>query len=163
MKSVGVFCSFSAGSYVVMNHPVEYITTHNIIFGGGDRFFGNSEYCDYRNQDWYFENINPVGKFYKTKRIKIGNDVWLGQNVLITNSSNIGNGVIAGAGAIITKDVPDYAVVGAPARIIRYRYTPEQIKELNKIAWWDWTDEEIRDRFEDFYLPIEDILKEYKK
>jgi len=39
----------------------------------------------------------------------------------------------------------------------------KQIKELNKIAWWDWTDEEIRDRFEDFYLPIEDILKEYKK
>lgn len=108
--------------------------------------------------------VNPRGNLYKTKKIKIGNDVWLGQNVLITNGSNIGNGVIAGAGAIITKDVPDYAVVvGVPARIIRYRYTPEQIKELNKIAWWDWTDEEIRDRFEDFYLPIEDFLKKYKK
>lgn len=52
--------------------------------------------------------------------------MWLGQNVLITNGSNIGNGVIAGAGTIITKDVPEYAVVvGVPARIIRYRYTPE--------------------------------------
>ena len=117
-----------------------------------------------KTKDGIWGGVNTRGNLYKTKKIKIGNDVWLGQNVLITNGSNIGNGVIAGAGAIITKDVPDYAVVvGVPARIIRYRYTPEQIKELNKIAWWDWTDEEIRDRFEDFYLPIEDFLKKYKK
>ena len=50
----------------------------------------------------------------------------------------------AGAGAVITKDVPDYAVVaGVPARIIRYRFTPEQIELLNQIAWWDWPDEKI--------------------
>lgn len=72
-------------------------------------------------------------------RSRIGNDVWLGRNVIVTNYANIGNGVIAGAGTIITKDVPDYAfVVGAPARIIRYRYSPEEIAALNKIAWWDW-------------------------
>ena len=56
--------------------------------------------------------MNPKGKRTKFKRITIGNDVWLGRNVIITNSANIGNGVIAGAGAVITKDIPDYAVVG---------------------------------------------------
>lgn len=163
VESVGAFCSFASGTAVLMNHPIEYITTHNIIYGGGYRFFGEFNDSDYNKKKWYFGNINPHGNFYKTKRVKIGNDVWLGQNVLITNGSNIGNGVIAGAGAIITKDVPDYAiVVGVPAKIIRYRYSPEQIEELNKIAWWDWTDEEIRERYEDLYLPIDDFLKKYK-
>lgn len=165
VESVGAFCSFADGTNVVDNHPIDYITTHHMIYIGGEGdFLHGKKYNEYKDQGWYLGGVNPRGNLYKTKKIKIGNDVWLGQNVLITNGSNIGNGVIAGAGAIITKDVPDYAVVvGVPARIIRYRYTPEQIKELNKIAWWDWTDEEIRDRFEDFYLPIEDFLKKYKK
>lgn len=82
--------------------------------------------------------------------------------MIVTNGSSIGNGVIAGAGAVITKDIPDYAVVaGVPARVIRYRYNPEQIKALNKIAWWDWSDDEIRERFDDFYLPIDDFIKKY--
>ena len=96
------------------------------------------------------------------KKILIGNDVWLGRNVLITNGSNIGNGVIAGAGAVITKDVPDYAVVvGVPARIIRYRYEPDEIAALNRIAWWDWPDEKIRKNYNDFYLDIKEFIKKY--
>lgn len=72
-------------------------------------------------------------------------------NIIITNASNIGNGVIAGAGTVITKDVPDYAVVGGvPARIIKYRYNPEQIRKLNEIAWWDWLDEKIIACYDDF-------------
>ncbi len=83
--------------------------------------------------------------------------------MIITNGANIGNGVIAGAGAIITKDVPDYAVVlGVPARIVRYRYTKEQIEKLNKIAWWDWPDEVIRKRYDDFYIGIDDFIKKYE-
>lgn len=102
------------------------------------------------------------GENYKLKKITIGNDVWLGQNVLITNGSNIGNGVIAGAGAIITKDVPDYAVVmGVPARIVRYRYKQEEIDALNRIAWWDWSDERIIENYDDFYLDIREFIRKY--
>lgn len=80
----------------------------------------------------------------------------------ITNYSDIGNGVIAGAGAVITKPVPDFAiVVGVPARIVRYRYTEEQIRALNKIQWWNWSDEQIRERFEDMYLPVDDFIEKY--
>lgn len=90
--------------------------------------------------------------------------MWLGRNVIITNGANIGNGVIAGAGAVITKDIPDYAVVvGVPARIIYYRYNETQIEALNRIKWWDWTDEEIRERFEDFYIHIDEFIKKYDK
>ena len=111
---------------------------------------------------FYLPDFNPKRKNYKFEKINIGNDVWLGRNVIITNSSNIGNGVIAGAGAVITKDVPDYAVVvGVPARIIRYRYTREQIEALNKIAWWNWPDEKIRECYDDFYLSVGEFIDKH--
>lgn len=111
------------------------------------------------------ENIEPKSDMIKKqRRMTIGNDVWLGRNVIITNSSNIGNGVIAAAGAVITKDVPDYAVVaGVPARIIKYRYTPNQIEALNKIEWWNWTDDEIRERYSDLYLPVDEFIRKYSR
>lgn len=165
IKSIGAFCSFAYGVDVVPNHQMEFISTHRSLSGGNGIEGLDFDYIFYSNQSWYFDSIQPQKELIKrNKRITIGNDVWLGRNVIITNGANIGNGVIAGASAVITKDVPDYAVVGGvPARIIRYRYTPEQIKALNEIAWWDWTDDEIRERFDDFYIPIEDFIKKYLK
>lgn len=69
----------------------------------------------------------------------IGNDVWIGHGALILPGVTIGNGAIIGAGAVVARDVPDYAIVaGNPARVIRYRFDPEVIERLNRIAWWDW-------------------------
>lgn len=160
VESVGAFCSFAPGTDVVENHAIEYISTHPFLYYGGvnDNVTGRT-WEDVEGEPGYFEGVCPKGNFYKTRKIKIGNDVWLGENVLITNGSNIGNGVIAGAGAIITKDVPDYAVVmGVPAHIVRYRYTKAEIDALNRIAWWNWTDEKIRENYEDFYLDIKDFI-----
>ena len=144
IKSIGSFCSFAGGVDCVSNHESRYLTTHPIIFAGK-----NHEDVEYsfevdEGQDHYMSGIEPKGELInKQRRATIGNDVWLGRNVIVTNGSNIGNGVIAAAGAVITKDVPDYAVVaGVPAKIIRFRYSPEQIDALNRIAWWDWTDDE---------------------
>ena len=79
--------------------------------------------------------VHPHGVVDKMKRSIIGNDVWLGRNVIVCNGANIGDGVIAAAGAVITKDVPAYAIVGGvPAKVIRYRYTKNQIEALEKIA-----------------------------
>lgn len=164
VESVGSFCSFAVGSDVVVNHATDLISTHPFLYCGENM---NLHYEDYSDSDgFYVPGVNPRGLEHKTlgnrRRIRIGNDVWLGRNGLVTNGSNIGNGVIAGAGAIITKDVPDYAiVVGAPARVIRYRYTPDQIAALNNIRWWDWPDEVIAERYEDFYITIEDFISKY--
>ena len=50
---------------------------------------------------------------------------------------------------------------GVPARIIRYRYTPEQIEALNRIAWWNWSDEKIREYYNDFYLSAEEFIAKH--
>lgn len=164
VESVGAFCSFANGSEVVVNHCTQYISTHPIISHGAEenRQTDRFTYDRYRKFDWYMPGVQPKGEIKKARRVKIGNDVWFGKNVTVTNFSNIGNGVIAGAGAVITKDVPDYAIVmGVPARIVGYRYEPEQIAALNRIQWWNWTDDEIRERYDDFYLPIEEFIRKW--
>ena len=160
IKSIGAFCSFAQGVDYVTNHESRYISIHLFIYGGKN--FEGVE-APYSEHFVYLEGIEPpTDKIYKQKRAVIGNDVWLGRNVIVTNSANIGNGVIAAAGAVITKDVPDYAVVaGVPARIIRYRYNKEQIDALNRIAWWDWDDDLIRERHADFYIPVDEFISKY--
>lgn len=163
VESVGAFCSFAPGVDVVQNHAVDYISTHPFLYQDSrlNKTFAKT-YQGYRGAPWYFENVKPKGFVRKLRKCKIGNDVWFGKNVLIVNGANIGNGVIAGAGAVITKDIPDYAVVcGVPARIIKYRYTEEQIQALNRIAWWEWPDEKIRENYDDFYKNIEEFIKKH--
>lgn len=147
IEKIGSFCSFAPGTSVVWNHPTNLVTTHEFTYADTNcKDLGN-------RQMFNWEEIN--------RKCIIGNDVWLGQNVIITNGAHIGNGVIAGAGSIITKDVPDYAViVGCPAQIIRYRFTPEQIQKLNEIKWWDWPDEKIRETRNDF-LNIDVFLERH--
>lgn len=162
IASIGSFCSFAPGVEVVPNHETNYITTHPMIYAGMVYDGFNISYDTFKDKPWYFPGVNPKEMSERRKRLTIGNDVWLGQNVIITNYANIGNGVIAGAGAIITKDVPDYAVVaGVPARIIKYRYSESQIIALNQIAWWDWSDIQIRERYNDLYLPIDRFIEKY--
>lgn len=77
--------------------------------------------------------------------ITIGNDVWIASNVKIKQGVTIGDGAILATECFVTKDVPPYAVVGGnPAKIIKYRFTEEQINELLQIRWWNWNDEEVK-------------------
>lgn len=81
----------------------------------------------------------------------IDNDVWIAANVIVPGGIRIGTGAIVATGAVIVKDVPPYAVVGGnPAKIIRYRFSEEQIQVLLKSEWWNWPIEKIRQRVDDF-------------
>ena len=69
----------------------------------------------------------------------IENDVWIGYNATIMPGVHIGNGAIIGTGALVTKDVPDYAIVGGnPAKIIRMRFDELTCEKLLKLKWWNW-------------------------
>lgn len=165
IKSIGAFTSIAEGVAVVPNHPTNYISTHTFLYGtnrdGEKECEEPFTYDMFRDYRWYFPGVEPRGAC-PSKRITIGSDVWLGRNVIITNYANIGDGVIAGAGSIITKDVPDYAiVVGVPARVIKYRFSKEQIVALKKIAWWDWDDEKIISCYNDFFLPVDQFIKKH--
>lgn len=103
---------------------------------------------------------NSIGICWTTKTlinehlpIIIGNDVWIGQNSMIKDGVKIGNGAVVGAGALVTKDVPPYAVVGGvPARIIKYRFPLDVIDKIMDINWWDLTEKDLRyniDAFQD--------------
>jgi acetyltransferase-like isoleucine patch superfamily enzyme len=77
--------------------------------------------------------------------IIIGNDVWIGYGATLIGPITIGNGAIIGAGAVVNRDVPAYAVsVGVPAQTIRYRFDESQIAALQSIAWWNWDIEKVR-------------------
>jgi len=94
--------------------------------------------------------------------IKIGNDVWIGMNATILPGITIGNGVTILAGAVISDDIPDYAIVGGvPSKVIKFKHNPEFIEALNKIRWWDWSEEKIRSNVNDFYLPIDLFIKKH--
>ena len=161
VESIGAFCCFAGGTAVLPNHSKDLISSHPFLYMGKDEVH-SYEYSDYKDRPWYFDGVIPKGKPHKLKKSIIGNDVWLGQNVLITNGSNIGNGVIAAAGAVITKDVPDYAIVmGIPARVVGFRYGKKEIEALNRIQWWNWSDEKIRECYEDFFLPIEEFIEKH--
>lgn len=79
-------------------------------------------------------------------QIIIENDCWIGHGATIMNGVTIHNGAVVGAEAVVTKDVPPYAVVaGNPAKIVKYRFDAETISKLEKICWWNWDDNKIRD------------------
>lgn len=93
--------------------------------------------------------LNGGGKIPKVDKhedyCKIGNDVWIAAGAIVLHKVKIGDGAVVGAGAVVTKDVPPYAIVaGVPAKIIGYRFEKPIIEELLKICWWNWPLEVIR-------------------
>ena len=115
------------------------------------------------NKKWGGFDVKDIDR----KTLTIGNDVWVGYNVIITNKcQNIGNGAVIGAGSVVTKDVPAYSIVaGNPAKIIRYRFDEETISIIEKSEWWNFTPEKLMkfysviDKPKEFCKKIEDMKK----
>lgn len=97
------------------------------------------------------------------ERVFIGNDVWVGSHVLVKGGVHIGNGACVAAGAVVVKDVPPYAIVGGvPAKVIRYRFSPEIIQRLLELKWWNWDEKKLKDNISFFQrdnFSVNDVLK----
>lgn len=84
--------------------------------------------------------------FEEFAQINIGNDVWIGARAIVLDGITIGDGAIVGAGAVVTKNIPAYAVVGGvPAKVIRYRFESDEIDFLKQLRWWDKDIKWLRD------------------
>ncbi len=153
IESIGSFCSFASGVTIAQTHYMG-VTTHQFLFSSW-RYPELDKMMPHQKQKEIFNN------HIASKKTKIGNDVWIGQNAVIMAGVKIGDGAVIGSGAVVTKDIPDYAIaVGVPAKVIKYRFTEEQIKALKKIKWWDWADEQIAERYDDFFH-IDEFVKKY--
>ena len=104
---------------------------------------------------------NPTRSYRPTDRhTTIGHDVWIGYQAIIAGGVHVGDGAVIGCGAVVIRDIPPYSIaVGNPARVIRSRFSAEQVEDLLRISWWNWSPETIRDRLEWFYLPTEEFIK----
>ena len=87
----------------------------------------------------------------ETSHVTTGNDVWIGHNAVVMGGVTLGDGAVVGAGAVVTHDVAPYEIVGGvPARHIGWRYAPEVIAAMERIRWWDWSHETLKERLRDF-------------
>ena len=116
---------------------------HNVSIGPGEHWINRLSTFPINNL--VFRN-NDLSEFKTVKSAMIGNDVWIGNNAVILQGINIGDGAIIAAGAVVTKDVPPYAVVGGvPARVLKYRFDKEVINVLLQLEWWNRNIEWQRD------------------
>ncbi len=133
---VGNFCSISPGV------KFSFLGKHNYHWVSTYPFY--DFYNKWHVEDYMWHKGMPDEDKIEPKPIIIENDVWIASNVTIKEGVRIGNGAVVGMEALVTKDIPPYALVGGnPARIIKFRFSEEQINELLKIAWWNWSDEKI--------------------
>lgn len=120
--SIGAYTAIASGVKVFLGgeHRTDWVTTFpfSVLWEAGKEIKGH-----------------PKSK----GNVVIGNDVWIATEALIMSGVTIGDGAVIGARAVVTRDVPAYAiVVGNPSRIVRYRFDQQTIKRLLKIKWWEW-------------------------
>lgn len=132
---IGKFCSIACGAKFLFNsanHTLSSLSTYPFPI-----FF----------DEWGLEKSDVAAAWDRKGDIVIGNDVWIGYEAVILAGVTIGDGAVIGARAVVTKDVPPYAIVGGvPARVIRSRFTEETVKALLRLKWWDWPAERIQEK-----------------
>lgn len=146
---IGKFCSIAPGVVIGLgNHNYNNVTTHPILY--------NNYYVKKMKLD--INKLKQDGLVDKDLVTEIGNDVWIGMNANIKRGVKIGDGAVIGAGAVVTHDVPPYAIVGGvPSRVIKYRFDEQKIKMLLESKWWDWSKEKL-DRNFDLLYNVDDFV-----
>jgi phosphonate metabolism protein (transferase hexapeptide repeat family) len=119
-------------------HPMERPTLHHFTYRRAK--YGMAPEDDAAFFEWR-----------RRQRVSIGHDTWIGHGAVIMPGVTIGNGAVIGSNSVVTKDVPAYAIVaGAPARVLRQRFTKSIASAIESTAWWNWDHATLAQRMEDF-------------
>ena len=151
-SDIGRFCSIAAHTRLNPgNHPLERVALHHFT---------------YRSRGYKLAEADDAGFFdwRRSHRVTLGNDVWIGHGSVVLPGVTIGDGAAIGAGAVVSKDIPAFAIaVGVPAKVLRFRF-PEPIRDrLVQLAWWNWDREKLASALDDFrHLPVEGFLEKYE-
>ena len=142
--------TYGVPTIMTYHHGVERAHFGNYSSIGGTYILGGQHGVDrvttYPHRiNWGMEGAGTDGFPNSGPDTHVGSDVWTGEFSLMMSGITIGDGAIIAAGAVVTKDVAPYAIVGGnPAKLIRYRFNEEQIAALLEIKWWEWSDDEVR-------------------
>ncbi|MBC9883807.1 acetyltransferase [Bradyrhizobium sp. INPA01-394B] len=148
---IGKFCAIANSVRIgAPNHPMGRPSQH--------RFSYVPEYYEAsatRDRDFFAKR--------RGDRVIVGNDVWIGHAAILLPGVTIGDGAVIAAGAVVSRDVAPYTIVGGvPARAIRKRFDDEVAASLQRIAWWDWPNDLIFERLADFRSEaIEEFCRRY--
>ena len=139
---IGKFCSIASGVNIGLpQHSISSVSSHPVF---------------YLKNTPLPKKFSDQDLFSTIKKTVIGHDVWIGQNAIIMTGLNVATGAVIGAGAVVTRDVPAYAVVGGiPARIIKYRFEEKMRSDLLSSKWWEMPDELLEKNFLLFQKPLE--------
>jgi len=142
--SVGAFSSISNNCYIgSFSHPIDWVST-SPLFHNGKNVFGKN----------FANHI-----FLPSEDTVIGNDVWIGEGCKIKAGVTIGDGAIIGMGAVVTKNVEPYSIyAGCPAKKIRNRFDEKTIDLLNKMKWWEWSENKII-QYSNFFKDVERFVQ----
>ncbi len=133
---VGRFCSFASRCSIgAFSHPTNWLSIHEFQYRDMTSFFGTTIH----------RGESSVCEEMRARKTFLGNDVWSGDNSVVLKGVHIGDGAIVAAGAIVTKDVDPYTIVGGnPAKPIKKRFNEQQIYDLLALRWWELSLEELR-------------------
>lgn len=141
---IGRFCSIGPNFCCGLGiHPTDGVSTSPMFYSTAKQ--NGATLCKY-------------DKVEEGRKTRIGNDVFIGANVTVLDGVMIADGAVIGAGAVVVDDIPPYAIaVGVPAKVVKYRFTPEQIVALLERKWWEGSDEELQ-KVERCFEDIESFL-----
>lgn len=133
-SKIGRYCSIAPNVNMMgFQHPTDRFTTSHIVYG--THYPAKNGYKDLGEH----ARFKPVPAKQGTPSLVIGHDVWIGADVTIKQGVKIGNGAVIASNAVVTKDIPDYAIVGGvAAKVLRYRFDEVTIQRLQKSQWWDY-------------------------
>ncbi|MBO4219614.1 MAG: CatB-related O-acetyltransferase [Clostridia bacterium] len=146
---IGKYCSISPDvKSVPGSHPLNYISTSPV-------FFSDQKQC---GVSFAAGTVAPEGLYVDSEKqiaVKIGNDVWIGEHVLIKGGITIGDGAVVAMGSVVTKDLEPYGIyAGVPAKLIRKRFDDSVCSELIRVRWWENDEKWLKEHLASFQREI---------